>query len=84
MIFEIDLSSVVKGVDFLKEIRTSYDLLIYLLGNSMRILTSTQTQINFFKAITVLRIVISNMKTDIIDQSQEEKKNFCRKRKCFE
>ena len=30
----------------------------------------------FFKAITVLRIIISNMKTDITDQSEEEKKKI--------
>ena len=53
-----------------------YDLLIYLLDNSMTILTSTQTQIDFFKAITVLIIIISNMKTDITDQSEEEKKKI--------
>ena len=42
----------------------------------MRIFTSTQTQINFFKAISVLRIIISNMKTDITDQNEEEKKKI--------
>ena len=42
----------------------------------MRILTSTQTQINFFKVISVLRIIISNMKTDITDQNEEEKKKI--------
>ena len=40
----------------------------------MRIVTSAQTQIGFAKAITVLRIIISNIKTDITDQSEEEKK----------
>ena len=40
----------------------------------MRIVDSAQNQIDFFKAITVLRIIISNMKTDIADQSKEEKK----------
>ena len=49
----------------------------------MRFLASTQNQINFYKAITVLRIISSNMKTDITNQSEEEKK-FCRARKCFE
>ena len=39
-----------------------YDLLIYLLDNSMRTITSAKPQINFFKAVTVLRIIISNMK----------------------
>ena len=42
----------------------------------MRIATSTETQIVFFKAITVLKIIISNMKTDIVDQSEEEKKKI--------
>ena len=73
LLFEIDDKLVVKSVDFLKDIGTLYDLLIYLLDNSMTILTSTQTQIDFFKAITVLIIIISNMKTDITDQSEEEK-----------
>ena len=57
MFFEIDDKSVVKDADFLKEIGTLYDLLIYLLDNSMRKVSSleTQTQIDFFKAITVLK-----------------------------
>ena len=74
MLFEIDDKSVVKIADFLEEIGTLYDLLIYLFDNSMRSITSAQTQINFFKAITVLRIIISNMKGDIPDQSEEKKK----------
>ena len=53
-----------------------YDLLIYLLDNSMRIANSTDTQIHFFKAITVLRIIISSLKTDITDQSEEQKKKI--------
>ena len=76
LFFEIDDKSVVKDVDFLKEIGTLYDLLIYLLDNSMSNVTSIQTQIDFFKAITVLRITISNMKTDSADQSEEEKKKI--------
>ena len=39
-----------------------YDLLICLLDNSMRTITSAETQINVFKAVTVLRTIISNMK----------------------
>ena len=74
--FEIGYQSVVEDVDFLEEIGTLYDLLIYLLDKSMRIVTSTQTQIDFFKAITILKIIISNMKTDITDQSDEEKKKI--------
>ena len=42
----------------------------------MRIVTSAQTQIGFAKAIAVLRIIISNIKTDITDQSEEEKKKI--------
>ena len=48
LFFEIDSNSVVKSVDFLQEIDTLYDLLIYLLNNSMKIITSTETQIDFF------------------------------------
>ena len=76
LLFETDDKLVVKSFDFLKDIVTLYDLLICLLDNSMTILTSTQTQIDFFKAITVLIIIISNMKTDITDQSEEEKKKI--------
>ena len=43
LFFEIDDKSVVKSVDFLKEIGTLYDLLIYLLDNPMRITTFSQT-----------------------------------------
>ena len=63
--------SLVKEADFLEEICTFYDLLIYLLDNSMRIITSTETQIYFFKAITELRIIISSIKADIPDQSEK-------------
>ena len=42
------IKSIVKNVDFLKEIGTLYDLFIYLLDNSMRMVTSTETQIDFF------------------------------------
>ena len=41
--------SVVKSVDFLEEIGTLYDLLIYLLDNSMRKVSSSETQIDFLK-----------------------------------
>ena len=69
-------TSVATDVDFLEEIGTLYDLLIYLLDNSMIIIISVPTQIDFFKAITVLRIIISNLKTDITDQSEEQKKKI--------
>ena len=47
--------------------------MIYLLDNSMRIANSPQVHLNLFKAITSLKIIISSMKTDIKDQSEEEK-----------
>ena len=68
--------SVVKSVDFLKEIGALYDLLIFLLDSSMRTIISTETQLEFFKAIAVLKIIISNLKTDITGQSEEEKKKI--------
>ena len=55
LFFEMGHESVVKDVDFLNEIVTLYDLSIYFLDNSMRIVTSTEDQINFVKAITVLK-----------------------------
>ena len=59
-----------------------YDLLIYLLGNSMTIATSAQTQLEFFKAVTVFKIIILNIKTDITDQSEEqENKIFAKQEK---
>ena len=83
MFFEIDSNSFVKDVDFLEEIGTLYDLLIYLLGNSTRITTSTQVQLDFFKVITVLKKIISSMKTDIADKSEEEKKKIFAKQENF-
>ena len=53
-----------------------HDLLIFLLENSLRIITSTKTQTDFLKAITVLKIIISNLKTEITDQSVEQKKKI--------
>ena len=76
MLFEINDKSVVKSANFLKEIGILYDLLIYLLDNSIRIATSAQTQLDFFKAIATLKIIISNLKTDITDQSEEQKKKI--------
>ena len=73
MFFNIDDKSFVKNVDFLKEFGTVYDLLIYLLGNANRIISSSEDQINFFKAIYVLKTIISSMKNDIIDQKEEQK-----------
>ena len=76
MVFEIDDKSVNNDVDFLEEIGTLYDLLIYLLDNSMRTANSAQVQLDFLKAINSLKIIISSMKTDIKDQSEEEKKKI--------
>ena len=73
LFLEIDYKSVVKSADFLKEIGTLYDLLIYLLDNPINAVTSAQIQGDFLKAITSLNIIISSMKTDIIDQREEEK-----------
>ena len=75
-VFEIDDKSVDKDADFLEEIGTMYNLIIYLLDNSMRIIISAEDQIKFFKAITVLKKIILSMKNDIIDQSEEGKKKI--------
>ena len=53
--FEINDELISKDIDFLEGIGTLYDLLIYLLGDSMRILTSAEDQIKFFKTKTVLK-----------------------------
>ena len=76
LFFEIDDKSVDKNVGFWEEIDTLYDLLIYLLDNSTRITNSAQVQLNFFKAITTSKIIISNLKKDITDQSEEQKKKI--------
>ena len=83
LLFIIDDKSVVKIFEFLEEIGTLYDLLIYLFGNPMRIVSSTEAQIDFFKAITVLKKIISSMKTDITDQSEEQKITFLQNKKMF-
>ena len=76
MFFEINDKYVVKNAKFLKRFCTLYDLLIYLFDNSTRNDIFTEDEINFFKAITVLKEIISSMKTDITDQSEEEKKKI--------
>ena len=76
MFFNADDKSAVKSVNFLEEVGTLYDLLIYLLGNAKRILNSPRIQIDFFKAIHVLKRTISSMKTDITDKSGEQKKEI--------
>ena len=73
MLFKIENKSVVKDVYFLKEFGTLYDLLIYLLNNK-RITISSRNQLNFLEAINVLEIIISSMKSDITDKSEEQKK----------
>ena len=84
MFFKVDDRFVFKGVAFLEEFGALYDLLIYLIDNSKRLLISADVQINFGKAITVSKTIISNMKIDITDQSEEQKKeSFCRTRTCF-
>ena len=76
LFFEIEGKFVVKDADFLKQFGTLYDLLIYLLNNSMRILTSAEDQIKLFKAINLLKGIILSMKTDIKYQNEEEKKKI--------
>ena len=71
--FEIDDKFAVKSADFLKEIGTLQDLLIYLLDNPINLINSVQIQGDFFKPISTLKIIISNLKTDITDQSEEQK-----------
>ena len=84
MFFEIDNKPVVRNIDFLEEIGTLYDLLIHLLNNSMRIITSAETQIDLLNAINLQRIIISNMKTDITEQSEEKIFFAEQERKYFE
>ena len=73
LFFQINDKSVVKSVNFLEETGTFYDLLIYLLDNPMRIISFTQIQGDFFKAIAALKIIISDLKTDNTHQSEEQK-----------
>ena len=73
MFFKIENKSAVKDVYFLKEFGSLYDLLIYLLNNK-RITISSRNQLNFLEAINVLEIIISSMKSDITDKSEEQKK----------
>ena len=73
LFFKIENKSAVKDVYFLKEFGTLYDLLIYLLNNK-RITISSRNQLNFLEAINVLEIIISSMKSDVTDKSEEQKK----------
>ena len=84
MFFDIDIKSAVKSADFLKETGTLYDFLIYFLGNPINLINSVQILGHFFKAIGTLKIIISNLNTDITDQSEEPKnKIFLQNRKMF-
>ena len=76
LFFSIYDKSAVKSVDFLEEFGTLYNLLIYLLDNSIRIISSTKAQTDFIEAITVLKKIISSIKTDVTDQSREQKKKI--------
>ena len=84
MSFKIEDNSVAKDVNFLKEFGTLYDLLIYLLWFTLilfdlftiRMTISAEDQIMFLEAINTLKTIISSMKTDIKDQSEEGKKNI--------
>ena len=62
MFSEIDDKSVVKSVDFLEEIGILYDSLIYLLENSKMLLIFMESQLDLAKVITILEIVITNIK----------------------
>ena len=73
LFFKISDKFIVKSVDFLEETGTLYDLLIYLLDNSKRLFISTETQLDLGKAITMLKIIITNMQTGIKDQDEEQK-----------
>ena len=74
LLFEIYDKFVAKDVAFLDEFGTLYDLLIYLLGDAERVLSFTEAQIYFFKAMHVLEIIISSIKNDITNQSEEQRK----------
>ena len=82
-IFEIDDKFAVKSADFFKEIGALQDLLIYLLDSPLNLINSVQIQGGFFKAISTLKIIISNPKTDITDQSEEQKTQFLQNKKIF-
>ena len=83
LLFKIDDKSVNKDVNFLEETETLYDLLIFLLEIPINALTSAQIQGGFFKAKPSLKIIISSIKTDIKDQSEEGNKFFLQNKKMF-
>ena len=83
LLFKIDDKSVNKDVNFLEETETLYDLLIFLLEIPINALTSAQIQGGFFKEKPSLKIIISSIKTDIKDQSEEGNKFFLQNKKMF-
>ena len=56
LFFEIDDKSAVKSVDFLEEFVILYDLLVYLLDNCIKIISSTKAQTEFLEVITALKM----------------------------
>ena len=68
--------TLVKSVDSLEEFGILYDLLIYLLVNAERIIISSEDQMKFLKATTVLKRIISSIKTGMRDQSEEQNKKM--------
>ena len=68
--------TLVKSVDSLEEFGILYDLLIYLLVNAERIIISSEDQMKFLKATTVLKKIISSVKTGMRDQSEEQNKKM--------
>ena len=83
LFFSIYDKSAVKSVGFLEEFCTLYDLLIYLLDNSIRIISSTKAQTDFLEAITVSKKIISSIKTDVTDQSRNKKRKFLQNKRVF-
>ena len=49
LFFGIDNEFILQDADFLKESGTLYDLLIYLLNSSTRILTSAEDEVKFLR-----------------------------------
>ena len=60
-----------------------YDLLTYLLGNAKKLLSSTEGQTNLFKAIHILKILISSLKNDTTDQSEKQERKIFGKQERF-
>ena len=77
MVFKIDDSSIVKSVDFLKKAAALNDLLIYLLHNSKRLINSAEIYIKYFKAIDILKVIIS------IQIKVKNKKKILQNKKVF-